>query len=173
MTPRTERRVRLGLWMGAGLLASGALGLAGITFCRPPMPRPLEGDVSPTPQPAPKLTPAELEAFARKPMSRVITKAAPPVPPKPVVPPLDLVIRLSGIIDYGAGNPREAFIEIRSTSQTKSYKSGDSLPSVGAVVKSISDAVVLQYDGQLWKLTDRGVQALPNDPVTTSTGAKP
>jgi type II secretory pathway component PulC len=159
--------------MGAGLLASGALGLAGMTFLRPPAPRPLEELASQAVKPPPKLSRPELEAFAHKPMSRVITKAALPPPPKPVVPPLDLVIRLSGIIDYGTGSPREAFIEIRSTSQTKAYKLGDSVPNVGAVVKSISDAVVLEYDGQLWKLTDRGVQALPNDPITTTTGAKP
>ena len=173
MTPRVERRVRFGVWMGAGLLATGAFGLAGMTFFRPSPPRPMEVDVSPSVKAVPKLNPAEVEAFARKSMSRAISKAAPPAPPKPVVPPLDLVIRLSGIIDYGAGGPREAFIEIRSTNQTKSYKPGDSLPTVGAVVKSISDAVVLEYDGQLWKMTDRGIQALPNDPVITSTGAKP
>jgi hypothetical protein len=173
VTPAAERRVRRGLILGAGLLSMGALGLAGITLCRPPLPRPLEELASQAQKAAPKVTPAELDAFVRKSMSRGIAKAAPPPLPKAVVPPLDLVIRLSGIIDYGAGNPPEAFIEIRSTNQTKGYKQGDALPTIGVVVRSVSDSVVLEYDGLLWRLTDRGVQALPGSPVSATTGAKP
>ena len=76
-----------------------------------------------------------------------------------------------GFLDYGPQNPREAFIEIRSTNQTKAYRVGDALPNLGAVVKAISDGVVMEYDGKLWKLTDRGVQPVA-DPVPSS-GAKP
>jgi hypothetical protein len=104
-------------------------------------------------------------------MSRAIVKAAPPPPAKPVVPPLDMVVRLSGIMDYGPQNPREAFIEVRSSGQTTAYRPGDAVAPVGAIVKSISDGVVIEYDGKIWKLTDRGAAPVPADPVTT--GAKP
>lgn len=173
MSPRCERLVRRGLWAGAGLVSGAALGLALLTLIRPPRPRPLVLDVAPNSRAIPRLTPAEVEAFSRKAMSRRIVKAPPPAPPKPVVPPLDLVIRLSGIINYGPDQPREAFIEVRSSNQTKGYKPGDPIAGVAASVKSIGEAVVLEYDGQLWRLTDRGASPLPNDPVSATTGGKP
>jgi hypothetical protein len=172
MTPHVERLWRILLWGGAALLGVGALSLVILALLYPRMPRPLPAiSVAALPA-APKLSPQEVDTFARKSMSRAIVKPAPPPPPKPVLPPLDMVIRLSGIIDYGPDNPREAFIEIRQTSQTKSYRVGDQVPSIGAVVKGIADGVVIEYDGKLWKLTDRGVTPAAIDPVTTS-GTKP
>src|SRR5262245_34397109 len=104
-----------------------------------PMVRPLAPRALPEPERSvsaadPSYTLQDLELVARKKMSRAIVKVAPPPPPKPVVPPLDLVVRLSGIIDYGPEKPREAFIEMRASSQTRAYKSGDPLPGIGAVV---------------------------------------
>ncbi len=172
MTPRGERLVRTSLWAGTGILILAAAGIAGIALWRPRPPRPLPAPVVQGSPGGPGISAQDLEAFARKKMSRTIVKAAPPPPPKPVVPSLDTVIRLSGIIDYGPDSPREAFIEIRQNSQTKSYRVGDSLPSIGAVIKGIADGVLVEYDGALWKLTDRGVTPAPISPVT-STGTKP
>jgi hypothetical protein len=172
MTPQVERLWRILLWGGTALLGVGSLSLVVFATFYPRPPRPLPAvSVAAVPG-APKLSAKEIETFARKLMSRSIVKPAPPPPPKPVLPPLDMVVRLSGIIDYGPDSPREAFIEIRQTSQTKSYRVGDPLPAIGAVVKGIADGVVMEYDGKLWKLTDRGVTPAAIDPVTTS-GTKP
>src|SRR6185503_10469251 len=115
MTPRGERRVAACLWTVALVLAVGAISLAGIALFRPRGVRPLPPAAASRPLGGPRLTPQEIEAVSRRQMSRSIVKAAPPPPPKPVVPPLEMVVRLSGIIDYGAGAPREAFIEIRQS----------------------------------------------------------
>ena len=171
MTPGAERRVRSALFSVAGALFAGAIGLGVWPVLRPPAPRPLSEPGRSASPAKPSYTPEELEMVARKKMSRAIVKVAPPAPPKPVVPPLDLVVRLSGIIDYGPDSPREAFIEIRASNQTRAYKPGDALPGIGAVVKGIADGVLVEYDGRLWKLTDRGAQSVA-DPVTSS-GGKP
>jgi len=173
VTPRGERLVRRGLWAGAGLFASGAFGLLGVTFLGPTGPRPLEGDPPAARAESPSITPSEIDEFARKSPSRTIVKAPPPTPPKPVLPALDAVLRLSGIIDYGGTVAREAFIELRSTGVTKPYHAGDAVPNVGAVVREVTDVVLLEYDGQLWRLTDHGAEPAPKDPLTTSAGAKP
>ena len=173
MTPAAERRLARGFWALAGLIFAAALAIGGIALLHPPALRPLPEDAAKVEKPLPQLSQAEIDAFARQAMSRAVVKAAPPAPPKLVVTPLDLLIRLSGIINYGPGSPPEAFIEIRSSTETKGYKEGDSLGNVKAVVKSVSDAVVLEYDGQLWKLTERGVQALSATAVSTASGAKP
>jgi len=172
MTPRGERLCRILLWGGAALLGVGALTIVVLATFYPRPPRPLPAISVVAIPAAPKLSAKEVDTFARKPMSRAIVKPTPPPPPKPVVPPLDMVVRLSGIIDYGPDSPREAFIEMRQTGQTKSYRVGDSLPSIGASVKGIADGVVMEYDSKLWKLTDRGATPAAIDPVTTS-GTKP
>lgn len=172
MTPRGERRMRAYLWGGGGLVAAAALALASVAVFHPLSPRPLPVQNAAAPTGAPKISPQELAAFAHRKMSRAIVKPVMPPPPKPVVPPLDMVVRLSGIIDYGPESPREAFIEIRLSGQTKSYRVGDSVPSIGAVVKGITDGVVVEYDGKLWKLTDRGATPVAIDPVSTA-GTKP
>lgn len=169
MTPRGERLCRRSLWGGAGLLGAGALTIAGLAAFYPRSPRPLPPPVTIPASGTARLTTQELDAFARQKMSRAIVKPAAPPPPKPVLPPLDMVVRLSGIIDYGTESPREAFIEIRQSGQTKSYRVGDPIPSIGAVVKGISDGVVVEYDGRFWKLTDRGVSPVALEPVTTGT----
>ena len=171
MTPHGERLVRRALLGGAGSCLAGALYFGSLPFLRPLEPRRLPDPERVATSGAPAYAPQDLELFARKKISRAIVKAAPPPPAKPVVAPLDLVVRLSGIMDYGPQNPREAFIEIRSTNQTKAYRVGDALPNLGAVVKAISDGVVMEYDGKLWKLTDRGVQ--PAADPAPSSGAKP
>jgi len=172
MTPKGERRMRACLWGGAGVLAALALVLAGDALLGPHPPRPLPPAAPAAPAAAPKLSPQELQAFAQRKMSRSIVKAVVPPPPKPAVPPLDLVVRLSGIIDYGPESPREAFIEIRQSGQTKSYRVGDPMPPIGAVIKGISDTVTVEYDGKLWTLSDRGASPAPVDPGTTA-GTKP
>jgi hypothetical protein len=171
VTPRQERYVRSALFGTAGLCLAGAAFLGAWPLVRPLSPRKLPDPERSVAVRAASFGPQELEAAARKRMSRAIVKVAPPPPPKPAVPPLDLLVRLSGIIDYGPQSAREAFIELRSSNQTKAYKPGDAMPGVGAVVKSISDEVLVEYDGKLWKLTDRGAQPAPD--AVPSSGAKP
>ena len=171
MTPRGERHVREILLGSAGVILLGGVALGTWTVFRPLAPRAIPEPERSLSAPAPSYTSQDLEMVSRKKLSRAIVKVAPPPPPKPVVPPLDLIVRLSGIIDYGADSPREAFIEMRASNQTRSYKAGDALPGIGAVVKGISDSVLVEYDGKLWKLTDRGAQPV-TDPVSSS-GGKP
>jgi len=170
MTPRAERRTRMAISTFALALLLGSLALGGFSLLYPLQPRPLPQVERSAEKKLSGMTAPELDAFARKRISRAIVKQAPPPPPKPVLPPLDSLVRLSGIMDYGPESAREAFIEARSNSQTKSYRVGDVLAASGAQVKAITDGVVLEYDGKLWKLTDRGAVALPGEPVS---GKKP
>jgi hypothetical protein len=171
MTPQAERRTRMSLWTVTTVFTAGACGLSGLVFFCPRSPRPLPTSAPIRQSGTPAWTENDVSEFARKRMSKAVVKAPPPTPPKPVLPALDLLVRLSGILAYGPDKPCEAFIETRQNNQTKSYRVGDTLAGVGAVVKGISDGVLIEYDGKLWKLTDRGAQPATEDAV--STGTKP
>ena len=172
MMPRLERRVRRILWAASLLMGLGALGLGLAVVAYPPTPRPLPAQPAVLPDVSSLPSKAELDAFAQRKMSRGIVKVVQPSPPKPAAPALDTLVRLSGIMDYGPNSPREAFLEVRSSSQTKGYRAGDSLAAHGILVKSITEGVVVEYDGKLWMLTDKGAQVLPPVPAGP-TGAKP
>lgn len=170
MSPRRERRVRTVLWCLAGTLLVGAVGLSARALVfRPRLREPALGG-APTvgKKEGGGLSAEEVAVFARKKMSRAIVKpppAPPPPPPKPQVPPLDTLVRLSGITAFRNGQAPEALIESRRENQTRSYKVGDAIGTSGAVVREIADVVQVEYDGRRWKLGFSGVEALPAAPV--------
>ncbi len=170
MSPRAERRVRMLLWGMAALLLVGSVALAAraLAFPSPLGGAALDGVPSGGRKDAQDLGQDEIAAFARKKMSRTIVKpppAPPPPPPKPQVPPLDTLVRLSGITAFRNGQPPEALIESRRENQTRSYKVGEAIGTSGAIVREIADVVLVEYDSRRWKLSFTGVEALPAAPV--------
>jgi hypothetical protein len=171
LTPKREQFVRRALWSGAILVASAsvAAGCLATLESRRTRPLVLELSVSPALSGASKGRTNDIDALRSKRMSRAIAKVVvppPPPPPKPPTPPLETLIRLSGIMSFGKDAPKEAFIETKSTNQTKGYKAGDALPTGGIKIKSITDVVIVSYDEKDWKLTDRGAEALPVAPLS-------
>jgi hypothetical protein len=151
------------------VVAVASAALAASVLLRKPAARPLPEVASSPGKKAAPSDAAEIDAFAKKRMSRQIVKVAPPPPPKPVLPALDTLVRLAGVVDYGPKTPKEAYIETKQNSQTRTYRVGDVVDPGGARVKAIDEGVVLEYDGKLWMLTDRGTSALPTAPVTSGT----
>lgn len=170
MTPRAERRVRRGIISCAVLFGLGAAGFSVDAFLLPQKTRPVVlEDASSLPNGTPDNGDSrDLAALARQKMTKTIVKVVPPPPPpppKPPAPPLDSLVRLTGVIDFGDQVPKEAFIETRQNTQTRAYKPGDTIGNSGAMVKTIGDYVIVEYDGKLWKLTPRSAELLSADPV--------
>ena len=95
-------------------------------------------------------------------MSKPITRPVelpPAPPPRSAAPPLDSIVRLAGIADFG--DSHQAMIEILSGGETKGYQVGDILGQIPATVRSINEEVTVEYDGKIWKLTYGGARELP------------
>ena len=109
---------------------------------------------------------ADIHTLAGRKISRKIVKKVvppPPPPPKPPAPPLEKLIKLSGVMDFGGGNPPEAIIETLQNRKTKNYKDGDRLTPVPATIESIGgDVVVVVYDEKKWKVTYAGAELIPD-----------
>lgn len=171
MSPRREQALQRALWSGSVLLllSSAAVGAMAIRESRGVRPFLLEEGATSSSDPGTSNDRENALGLLRgKQMSRPVVKVIappPPPPPKPPIPPLETLIRLSGIMSFGKDAPKEAFIEMKSTNQTKPYKAGDVLSTGGIKIKSITDVVIVSYDEKEWKLTDRGAEALPLAPL--------
>ncbi len=165
MNRKRERLIGRGIWGLAAFLTLGALAVAAHAVFAPPgvgPPRTAKGPAAAKVEGRRSET-QDVVMLARRKMSKAIVKpvVAPPAPPpKPPAPPLETVARLAGIMDFGAGVPKEAFIETRAGGRTKAYKAGDAIEGLKAVVKAVTDTVLVEYDGKLWRLSQRGAEVV-------------
>jgi hypothetical protein len=163
MKRKREKLIGRGIWVLAVFFTLSALSVAAHAVLVPPgggPPRITKGPAAAKLE-GRRSEPQDVVMLARRKMSKAIVKpvVAPPAPPpKPPAPPLETVVRLAGIMDFGAGVPKEAFIETRAGGRTKAYKAGDAIEGPSAVVKAVTDTVLVEYDGKLWRLSQRGAE---------------
>lgn len=104
--------------------------------------------------------------LAKRRMTRRI--AVPPAAPKadrPAPVPLESIIRLAGILDFGGKRPSLAVIEIATANETKAFKAGDAIGDTGAILREIGDGVIVEYGRRLYKVTYAGVREHSANPV--------
>ena len=91
---------------------------------------------------------AKIERLAESRLNKTIIAAKTEAPPKPPAAPLASLIRVKGIMDFGDPKNNEAIIEHIKSTQTKSYRAGETLQDVGAVIVHIDSGVTFKYDGK-------------------------
>ena len=96
----------------------------------------------------PSLSPA-LEHLQQTRFSKTIVTAK---VEKPAGPPIQSLIRLKGVMDFGNPKSSEALIENIGTGVVKTYKVGDTLDGIQATVEKIDTAVMIRYEGASVKL---------------------
>ena len=173
MSPKGERVWTRSLWAVSLLLEAGALFLISQALLakESPMPAleeaPYEAQGTGTQADA---RTQELLALAKKRMTQAIPPpSAPRAVPLPK-PPLETLLRLSGIVDRGEKAVSEAIIEFVPGGQSKSYKPGDLIATSGARVARITDSVLVEYDGKTWILAFTGVEEVdPSAAANPST----
>ena len=96
---------------------------------------------------------------------------------KPAAPRLETLVRLKGIMDFGDPKLNEAIIEETRTGTSQSYRAGDRLKGVEAVVKKVDAGATLEYEGKEVRLevrrddrADSGPMAGPEGSSQTVTG---
>ena len=91
---------------------------------------------------------------------------------KPAAPTLSSLIRVKGIMDFGDPKTNEAIIENARTNEARSYRVGDTLQGIPAVVTAIDEAVTFTYEGKPVRL---GVSSPDKDqgPVAVPGGTDP
>lgn len=170
MTSRTELRLRAFLWFVFALLAVGGLGVLSLPMLAPQAPVPyLLPEVRQAPvQDANGNT---VEQLAKRRMSRQLTgPAAPPAAVSiPASVPIESLIKLTGVLDFGGKQPSLAVIEMVGTNESKTFKSGDKVGETGVVIKDIKDFVIVEYDKRRFKMTFSGVQEVPANSVGAKT----
>lgn len=166
---------------GLLLLAAGALLVLAFTqkeeeFAEAPSPQ--TADSSTRVSAAEAQNPA-LQKLAQARMSRTVTEKA-TASAKPVAPPLESLIRVKGIMDYGNPKTNEAIIEDVRSGRSQTYKTGEHLQEVDAVVKQIDSAVILEYDGKTVRMEMRSGErsefkpmASPNQELRTASEGEP
>jgi hypothetical protein len=165
MTHRAERLLVRVLWTAWGALAAGGLcGLAAALFLsRPPRELPRVPELVLAGAGSSGRADGAIEALAAKRMSKHVAVEAPRELPKgPSGPvPLDSIIRLRGIMNFGEKAPAVAVLELPGEQKTRSFQAGDTISKTGAVLKAVGETVVVEYDRRRWKLTYKGAQELP------------
>jgi len=97
-------------------------------------------------------------------MTRTVARAVSPGPAAAAGPlPLESMVKLTGILDFGGKSPTIAVIE--TPQESKGYKAGDAVGETGAVVRTVTDYVVLEFARKRYKLTFKGVEELPANAV--------
>jgi hypothetical protein len=157
MTRQREALCRRLLALLSGTCVLGAIALAAHTFVVPPatqMPE-LPALAAPQPRPGqPLLDDPRAARMANLKLSRTVVPQA-AVVRKITLPELNTLVRLVGVLSYGAPQDNEALIEVLRSRQTKSYRVGDSIPEIKATVTKIDSGVTLDYDGKLTRLEIR------------------
>jgi len=172
MNRGTELWLGRGLFALAGLAALAACGLVALTAFEQPdagaeAVLPACG-AERKPQSSAPAHPA-LEKLAQTNMTRTVApKAA--ASQKPVAPPLEALIRVKGIMDYGDPKTNEAIIEDLRSGQAQNYKAGDKLKDLDALVKQVDVAVTLEYDGKTIRMDTRGGERSEHKPVASPSG---
>ena len=165
MRPPREGEVRRLLWSLHGALAlGGLLLLAHALFVRRPA-RPNGGIALEPPGPRESLpTPLApgVEKLAGTRLTHRLPK--PKAAPLPGRPPLESMVKLTGIMDHGPEEPAVALLELAQTHETKGLKIGDPIGETTAIIRDIGNGVTIEYDHRAWRLTFRGAEVLPDFP---------
>lgn len=165
MTKAREKAVSRSLWTLYGVLAVAGLALLAEALFVPrvaagfPLALPSEESLSvlgPRPGAMDRLVDCR---FTR----RVAGPASAEAPALTAEQPLDKVIKLTGILDFGGKQPALAVIE--TATESKAYKAGDKVGETGIVVHTVKDYVVVEFEKRRFKVTFLGVQELAADAV--------
>jgi len=156
---KTHRRLASAVWCAAAIAGAMGIFLLVRAFLSARQPRDF-GDLAlgadPAPGAASRLVDEsrDVGALAGRKMTRTIVKPPPAPPPKPTSPSLESLIALAGVLELGG--TREAVIEIKQARQARNFREGDAVGDTGVTVKSIREAVVVEYDGKTFRLTVGG-----------------
>ena len=165
MTNRGERRLVRSLWAAWAVLGAAGLGVLALALftTRParPLPKVPAGLVLARADAGPRLA-GDVEGLAGKRMSKAVAERPREAAKGPAGPsPIDAVVRLKGVMDFGPKQGAVAVLELPGEQKTKSFQAGDKIGRTGAVLKAVGETVVVEYDGRRWKLTYKGAQELP------------
>lgn len=165
MTRTQEKRLSRALWTLYGLLAIGGLALLAEALFVPRPARPfalnlpsVEAQTTLTPLPG-----AKDGLIERRFTRRVAATAAAASVAKPQELPLDRLIKLTGILDFGGRKPTLAVIE--TPTESKAYKVDDQVGETGVTIKAIKDYVIIEYEKRRFKVTFLDIQELPANAV--------
>ncbi|HEV3029549.1 MAG TPA: hypothetical protein VG457_18370, partial [Planctomycetota bacterium] len=140
MKVRRARRIAATLWVLYGVLSLAGLAILAEALFIPRHPHPFKLAGLPRTEPASSLPVlATQDGLAGKPMTRRIQGTAALAQAKATVIPIESLIRLSGIMDFGGKQPSLAVIEILGGSESKAYKSGDKIGETGVRVQEIGE----------------------------------
>lgn len=156
-----ERIVTQGAWGLFACTALGAVGMIGLLLVRPPVPAEIPEIHVPVPGANQPVRDPLMEQLASAQMTRKIEAPPQPVAMRTLLP-LNSLIRLRGVMDFGDPNSNEAIIENLRTGETKSYRVGQVVDGPNAKVTRIDDGATFQYEGQDVRLE------VPRDPETGS-----
>jgi hypothetical protein len=166
VTPHREKLVARGLWTLYAVLAVGGLALLAEALFVPRRPRPFdlklpsaEAQIVLSPLPTVK------DALLGRRFTRRVAgvAAAPATSAKPQELPLDRLIKLTGILDFGGKQPTLAVIE--TPVESKAYKAGDRVGETGVLIKDIREYVVVEFESRRFKVTFLGIQELAANAV--------
>jgi hypothetical protein len=169
LTYRGERRLVRTLWGAWVVLGAAGLGVLAFALFSSRAPRPFpkvasEVNLAPTVG-GPRVNP-DVETLAAKRMSKAVAERPRDLPKAAAGPaPIDSLIRLKGVMDFGPPQGSVAVLELPAEQKTRSFQPGDKIGETGAVLKTVGETVVVEYDKRRWKLTYKGAQELPADPV--------
>lgn len=158
-----ERVAVQGAWLAFVGVTLGAIAVVAMLVARPPVPASIPEIKPPAPKPATTVRDPLLEQLASLQMTRKV-EVAKDEPARRTVMPLNSMIRLRGVMDFGDPKSNEAIIENLRTNETKSYRVGQMVEGPNAKVLKIDQAVTFTYEGQEVRLE------VPRDP---ETGAGP
>ena len=160
MTARGERVLARSLWTLFALLSVSGLGMLGYALFTP-RPVPALPAIPETPLAAGPLRVPDpsVEELARRRMTRRIEerpKAEAPAAAGPI--PIDSILKLKGVLDFGGKQPSLAVIELPGERKTKAYQAGDKIGGTGAVLREVGESVVVEYDRRRYQLTYKGAK---------------
>lgn len=109
---------------------------------------------------------SDVERLAQAKMTRRIHRPKVDLKTSQAAIPIASLVRLTGIMDFGTPDTALAFFELSQVGQTKGYKMGDRIGGTSALVREIGeDAVVVEYERHRYRVTFRGAEELPWNPI--------
>ncbi len=166
MRTRKDRAIARGLWVLYGVLGLAGLGVLADTLFRIPKEQTI---VLPSFQEHAlrtlELGPSPLAE--RRMTRRIAAGAAAPKPSGPVAVPLEGLIKLTGLLDFGGKQPTLAVLENPATGLSKAYKAGDRIGETGIVLKDVKDYLIVEYERRRFRVTFQKIEEVPADAVGT------
>ena len=165
MTRGGERRVLRALWIVYGILAVAGFALLAEALFAPRTPRPFALKL-PSAEESNQLVllPASGDGLETRRFTRRVAAAAAPVgPAKAQEVPLDRLIKLTGILDFGSKQPTLAVIE--SPGESRAYKAGEKVGETGILIKDVKEFVIVEFEKRRFKVTFTEIQELPANAV--------